>query len=379
MTFGVASELKQRYPDCEVYLLSARDARRPDDEKHNLKFSILPWDIRMKLRFFWFLKPVIKNKYFSSSEEKDMWLVAKEADLVIDVSGFCLSSQFPKLNVINYLLNLWLFKKFKVPVVLFPQSFGPFNFEGMGTSLILKAISRYLKYPAKIYAREQHGKDMLSKMGIHSNVTTSLDSVIRLNKVVPSNIWYEQPEFNLPEISAGSIGIIPNQKVITNNNGNHVYELYNKVIDRFLLKNKKIYLLRHSFEDLEILERIKQSYQNEPRVVVLGDDYDSQTLLHIISKFDFVIASRYHATVHALKCSVPAIVLGWAVKYEELMESFNLLDFCFDVRQTIEVSNFMQQLEFMENKHSSISHDIKQQMNSLADNKLFDEAIKSVK
>lgn len=378
MTFAVVGEVKNRYPDADVYLLSARDARRTEREQSNLKFEILPWDIRMKLRSFVLLRFFIKNKYFSPQQEKTMWLVVMDADLVIDVSGFCLSSQFPNLTVLNYLLGLYLFKKRKIPVILFPQSFGPFAFEGLLAPVLKKAIKHYLRYPALIYAREKQGEQMLNKIGVSRNVSTSLDSVIRLKPARPEVIWHEPPRFVVPEIVSGAVGIVPNQKIMTNNRGNDLYSLYCDMIGRLLSEGRHVYLLRHSFEDLEIIQNIKQLFLLESRVVVLGEDYDSKTLMNIISNFDFVIVSRYHALVHAYKCAVPALVLGWAVKYQELMLHFEQKNLCFDVRAKIDQAMITEQLLALSNDFSDASNRIRRIMKGAADGVLFEEALDSI-
>ena len=39
---------------------------------------------------------------------------------------------------------------------------------------------------------------------------------------------------------------------------------------------------------------------------------------------ELLVASRFHSVVAALSCGVPAIVLGWAHKYEMLLEDFGV-------------------------------------------------------
>ena len=376
MTFAVVNAVKQHYPEASVYLLSAMDARRPREEQDNLQFSILPWDLRMKLRCFPGGKWVFKNKYFSDAEEKQMWTQVQTADLVVDVSGFCLSSQFSNIKIIDYLMNIHLFKGFNVPIVLFPQSFGPFEFKGPLAPLLKRAIKTYLRYPKQIFARETEGQNLLSQLSIIDNVQQSLDTVIRLPKPAPEMIWKQPILFDVPTIQKGAVGIIPNQKIIVKNTSNDLYGLYEQMIERLLAHDRIVYLLRHSFEDLAIIIEIKQRFEGNERVVVLGEDYHSPQLVDVIAQFDFVIASRYHALVHAFKCYVPAVVLGWAVKYQELMARFGQLDCCFDVRGEIEQGQIANAIDEMSGSHEQQSKIIAKTMSQMTDGQLFGEALK---
>ena len=54
----------------------------------------------------------------------------------------------------------------------------------------------------------------------------------------------------------------------------------------------------------------------------------------LIRHFDFIIASRYHALVHAYKQKVPCIAIGWSEKYN------NLLDILKQDRYMIDAKKF---------------------------------------
>ena len=54
---------------------------------------------------------------------------------------------------------------------------------------------------------------------------------------------------------------------------------------------------------------------------------------NLIKQFDFLITSRYHSIVHAYRNGIPAIAIGWAEKYADLMNGFDQGDYCFDIRE----------------------------------------------
>lgn len=332
MTFSVVGEINKRYPEAKIYLLSARDARRPEEELSQYKFEILPWDLRMKLRRIPLVSIFIKNKFFDSGNEQRMWNIIATADAVIDISGFCLSSQFGKSRIVDYLSNLYFFKKYQINTVLFPQSFGPFDFTGLGSNIITKMIKRYLAFPKRIYPREVDGVNHLAMLGVQDNVAHSLDTVLHTTDFKPETVFQSQLTNPVPDIETNAVGIVPNQKTFVKNKGNSLMDLYKSTINQLLDSGKTVYLLRHSHEDLSIVEDIKKQFHDNDKVIALTADYSALELTSIIQHFQFMIASRYHAVVHAYKCAVPCLVLGWAVKYQELTQQFEQKKFCFDVR-----------------------------------------------
>jgi len=107
------------------------------------------------------------------------------------------------------------------------------------------------------------------------------------------------------------------------------------LINTSLKAGKTVYILRHSYDDLEICENIKELFSKNNRVILLNDDFNAIELELILKQFDFIIASRYHSIIHAYRNSVPALVIGWATKYYELLKSFDQLDYFIDVRKGI--------------------------------------------
>jgi colanic acid/amylovoran biosynthesis protein len=78
-----------------------------------------------------------------------------------------------------------------------------------------------------------------------------------------------------------------------------------------------------------------------------------------VNKFRFVIASRFHALVHALKNGVPCIALGWATKYMDLMKLFGQEQYAFDLRERVEISdveNAVAEMSQMWQSESEIIH-----------------------
>ena len=85
----------------------------------------------------------------------------------------------------------------------------------------------------------------------------------------------------------------------------------------------------------------------------------------VIKQFDFVIASRYHSIVHAYKNGVPALVIGWATKYSELLGNFGQLDYFSDCRSNINIDEMGNKLEKMMQDYKHEGERIINKMNIL--------------
>src|SRR5699024_10809791 len=128
-----------------------------------------------------------------------------------------------------------------------------------------------------------------------------------------------------------------------------------------------------SFEDLNICQNIKKMYSNNEKVIILEEDYSCIQIDHIISKFDYIIASRYHAIIHAYKNGIPAIVFGWAVKYEEILTYFSQMKYLFDVRTSIDIDKVLKSVQTLTKEFSAESELIIEKMNQLKRIDLFNK------
>ncbi len=259
--------------------------------------------------------------------------IIKEADFFLDISGYGLTSKGGLLSNIGHLLDIVTAKKYAIPYYIFPQSIGPFNFP-MKYKFLLPLIALYLKYPRKIYVREKEGFQLVSKFS--KNVAKGTDIVLQNREYNLLNIFRDGMKIKSFEIGNGSVGIIPNARVLKESQANDIYAIYNQIIERLIKAKKDVYLIRHSYEDIEICEKIKSYFPDKQNVVLVSDDLNAIELEDIISKFDFVIASRYHSIVQAYKKGVPALVIGWATKYPELLNDFGQLYYFFDARKKID-------------------------------------------
>ncbi|MBB5174556.1 polysaccharide pyruvyl transferase family protein [Texcoconibacillus texcoconensis] len=385
MTFTVVDQVKKAYPNKEVVLFSSVFNQRDRKEREALNFKVIHWPMRMKMKLLGFqtlkhvgvvnyLKYLVRGTGKTKNEETEILNILENTDQMIDISGYALSSQRGYLASLNYIYNLMVANKYKIPVILFPQSFGPFNYHGSEKKVLMPLMEKYLSYPEKIYVRENDGLEHLKPFNL-SNVQQTFDSVLQGPKEFNNeNIYKKEALGNIEwgiDVKTPAIAIIPNVKIMKHGNEDQIHRYYKALIDRVLKSEKNVYLLRHSFEDLEINKVIKENYKDEQRVILLEDDLNCIQIDKLLSKFDFIIASRYHAIIHAYKNGVPAFVFGWAVKYQELLKNFSQERYMFDVREDGNKEVILDTMDYMLDHSTEESENINQKMLELDRVELF--------
>jgi len=135
MTFVTVNEIRNRYPDKEIILLLDKDYKRGEKEKDLYTFKILQMNLPLILlqlsgiyKAIWWLRARKNTKNENKLIATRFAEIFKNADAIIDISGYALSPQWGWFLSVNYLLNITVAKKYSIPYYIFPQSIGPFNY-----------------------------------------------------------------------------------------------------------------------------------------------------------------------------------------------------------------------------------------------------------
>lgn len=380
MTFITVDKMKKRFPSAEIIVLSTSDFERPEEEKELYDFTILPFSIGWvydlaggPLKVFWRIKNLIKKSNITKHQEYKKVLDKMLDNTVawVDVSGYALSSQFRNERSIGFLLTILLAKSRNVKMVIMPQSFGPFNYNGKTGHIISLLMKRALPYPIKIYAREDEGYENLKDFGVVKNIERSYDMVL-----LTKNINYENIYKNVPSVSEfldySGVGIVPNKENFNHGNREEVLKTYQTIIDKILKTNKNVYIIRHSHNDADTCKAVKELFLNNGKVILMNEDISSREFDNLVKRLDFIVGSRFHSIVHSYKNNVPCIAIGWATKYHELLKLFNQDDYIFDVRQDFKDSNLDEAVDQLLNNFKKESEVIKKKLTQIqTENKLF--------
>lgn len=294
-------------------------------------------------------------------------------DLIFDVSGYNLSSAF-SIDANEYYLKIIVCAhKCNIPIILLPQSFGPFDY-GETRSPYIQNMRKILQYPLLIFAREKSGYELLSKKCKLKNTMLSNDLVLQ-NKAIHWDFICEaetMPHVDLKIASANNIAIIPNTKILDKCAHIDMYSLYSGVITALLQSHKSVYLIYHSAEDYVICKNIKREFISESSVILMPQELNCYDYTNIITRFDYIIASRFHSIVHAFKQNIPCLGLGWADKYTELFESLGQQDYILDMRNEITLENILTCLKSLDHNYMSEKRVIENRLKDLQRHNCFD-------
>lgn len=348
MCFHLINELNKCNGFEKIFLFSSVDhsSETNNDVKYN--FEVVNWDQETSDYFTGFKVCKNQNKIETLQNIESVF---RSARAIFDISGFGLSSKHGVGGSIKYLANIYNAQRFDTPFYILPQSIGPFNFRTWYKPFTNYLLGKLLKYPKKLFAREQKSYDY-AKQFRQDEVILSPDMVLFLPEIDFKNIYINAPSFKCPMIKDKTVCIVPNERVADRLPWNKLANYYTAVINTFLSGGYHIIILRHSIEDLITCEKIKSLFMQDCRVELLTDDFNKFELELIIRKCEFLVASRYHALIHAYRNTVPTLVLGWADKYQEIMNNFYQSEYHFSLYSNLDLSLVKKAIESLITKKS---------------------------
>ena len=373
MTFITADEAAKRYPEMEVVVLSNMDSRRSNEDKQRYTFRIAKYPKPLSLLLMQTRLGRLLHRLFGGKTAKEFEEIVRNGVGIVDVSGYSLGSNWGYQKSIFYLTRLGIAHSVGIPIYLMPQSFGPFDYKGLPAPWIQRLLRRKLRYAEIIMCREKEGYELLrSKYGL-DNLILAPDLVLQNTGIDMRNIYREVPVQKEVVVPDNSVALIPNKKTMLYGNPEQLFEMYRCMIEVLLERGKQVFLVYHSAEDLPICRDIKENYFRESKLVTLVEqELSCLEFDELVKRFDFVVASRFHAVVHAYRNAVPAIVPGWAVKYQELLERFSQEAFMFDVRGQIKTDDIVNAVQVMCDNHNQFSEQIENELQEIRKNNVYD-------
>ena len=372
MTFIAVNEAKHLIPNAEITLFSSVDFYRESINKYNYLFDIKPFSTQTLLYYLGGVYRVLSNiigikKH--TKPDREIENILNSSCYMINVSGYALSSKWGFKNCLTYLLTIKLMKKYQIETILMPQSFGPFDFKGGKKIIHNYYAKKYLKYPKKIFAREEDGlKILVGEYGL-KNVELSADMVLQ-NKGIDYDLLLKDIKKNIPSVPTDAVAIIPNVRS-TEKSKVALGKVYSDIIQYYLNKNIPVVILSHSNFDENLCKGIKDNFIDNPKVIYINQELQSYEYQELVERFRYVIAARYHSIVHAYKANIPCITLGWAVKYYELMKLFNQEKYSISVEKLDNKDAVIALIEDMETNLDQNKAMIKQGLTRVQNNNCF--------
>ena len=355
MLFITVDEVRKRFPEAVILFATYEELDLSDYKFKAIRVNKKAFDIAAGgYKSFEFklhsLRDYIRGKHARVKESYKIVNELKNVDLIIDISGFAIGDKWDKNRNEYYLSKLNFARKRHIPFYMMPQSIGPFEFEKnmsqKEAQRLRRKFSEALQYPKIIFAREQNGVDCLASLGITKNVRFSNDLVLQNSGIDLHNIFITPPTRNYDcEIQTSeNVAIIPNQKVLQHGDEQKAIAMYNAVINHLIELGKNVYIIRHTNDDADLCTRL---YKDVETLHLINQDLSCLEYNELIKQFDFIVCSRFHGLVHALRNNVPGIALGWAVKYKELLASVGQEKYSFNATNEINSGEILQAIDDM--------------------------------
>lgn len=372
MTFVAVSELRKRIPDCIIHMYSSLDYRMSQKnlsfQVYDDSFFVMSKTEKMKYLFIASAKAILARPKALKSFFV-FYMNRKRYSAVIDISGYGLSSDDEYRFTELFCKPIEIARENDVPMFLMSQSFGPLDF----SKEYDETIKQLLHYPEKIFAREKTGYDLLVQKYNLDNVVQAYDIVLQCKSIKPSNIYIKNvASEEILHDYIDAVAIVPNMRNFLNaDDEDQTLQIYIWMVRKFLNMGKKVYLLRHSHEDIVACKAIKEYFKQE-RVVLFEKEMSCFEYQKAIAGFNYIVASRYHSVVHAYKEGVPCIVLGWADKYEEIANIFEQDRYVFDIRRKINKAEIDEIIEYMNENYNEERNRILEALQEIQKENAFD-------
>ena len=339
LLFSLISELYERLSDVNIFYIPLDSFFEYKQDEYRFFFVFDDMSAQdFKEDIFLYAKRKIKNFYEKGkiAEEQYLSKIIKKIDAMIDISGYQLTSKAAKSDNRRYIRYIKEANKRNIPVILLPQSFGPFDYND--SSFIIEA-KEALHSVRIIFCRESSGYNLLKEQFGLENLRFAPDLVLQTSVEKISNIYKNENEIKTLRIGTkANVGIVPNEQTLVHGQSEHIIFIYKKIIEFLVENGKEVYIFRHS-NDLKLCEEIYAMFYDDSRVHIIKDEMNCLEYSCFVQQFDFIVASRYHAIIHAYKKNVPTVILGWADKYFELARLMNQEEYVEDItKPNVDVS-----------------------------------------
>lgn len=322
LTLTTVDMLRKKYPDDEPVLLDLFPSKF-GAAKHSYDFKIVNMHVRTLYRMKWpLLKPFFKPSLKSDDEKKIKSLFNNAAGFY-DISGYGISSHNQKtMWTLATMIPAFWARKHNIPVVLLPQSLGPFNFKGIKGLFIKPIVKKYLRIPNTIFIREAVSRQYLQPIRT-KGVIDSFDIVL-LNQTKETS-----------PAPLKAIAVIPNRQLTNFMHFDEVAKLFASLADRCIGAGYDVHLFAHATDDSKLCRSIYYYIANKDKTTLYQNDFTVPQTEELLAKMAGVVTARYHGLVHAVKLAKPCFVIGWATKYRSLLKALDQEKYYIDLTNEI--------------------------------------------
>lgn len=271
-----------------------------------------------------------------------------QTNMVADITGGdSFSDIYGMRRFVLGFLRKWLMLFYGKPLVMLPQTYGPFK------RTLAKTMARYiLKRASLVYSRDRAGIGDANKLlnnAVNGKVRFVPDVAFILDPRKPEHLTIE-PSANIQAQDSIVVGL--NISGLLYNGGytrDNMFglkvdyrELVGRIIELLLsYENTVVLLVPHVFAPFGAVESDTEACQivydkllpeDQQKVMMAKGDFEAQEIKYIIGMCDFFLGSRMHSCIAALSQCVPAVGLAYSDKFEGVFETAQSEQFVIDMR-----------------------------------------------
>lgn len=243
----------------------------------------------------------------------------KKCNYIFDIGeGDSFTDIYKLPRLLNQSITKILAKLFCGKLILAPQTYGPFN------STMAKLIVRFtLLFADRVYSRDILSKSVVSKLTT-KQVEDFTDLAFSL-QFIPDAVKSDENTQPL-KVGINVSGLLYNQSMASNNFDLKMkyHTFVENLIEYFLAQNIEVCLVPHVIsklvmeDDVSICQRLQNKY---PETTVSPTFKNPSDVKGYISRFDFFIGARMHATIAAFSSGVPVVPCAYSMKFRGVFEN----------------------------------------------------------
>jgi len=233
---------------------------------------------------------------------------------VVDISGYIYGDPFGIRSVRR--LGDWArrWAAMGMPLVLLPQSIGPFV-----RDQDQEEMRRALSHVRLVVARDNHSEDTVREIGTSCEIQRAPDLAIESVRTIAAM----SPGPDAHSSTRPYALVLPNRQVLRKlavSEADYVRVL-ERAASRCAAEGLDVLIAAHAQGSDDALCTAVSSKVRGARVLEVRSAED---MVRVVRDARLVISSRYHGLVAAFSNGVPAISVGWASKYDDLLSEFEV-------------------------------------------------------
>lgn len=244
----------------------------------------------------------------------------ESSDIVLSTGGHHLTTRFSPNNHNELLFDLATATLINQKLILWSQTFGPFNFTSEKNE---KAVINIFNKAKRIFIRDINSFEVLEKMQINkASIKKTYESVIGLNTKIK--------EYKLPDSRKDIVGItIYNAEARTQNEYQQYCQTIAQIIDWLYEKGYKAKLFPHEIkgaavDDRKCINDIIGFVSNSLSVSMEQKDLTTEEHLNEIMNCKIFIGHKTHSVIFALTVGTPLIAISYHPKTIDFLKEYEL-------------------------------------------------------